>query len=137
MPQQTLTITVDVPEGYEAVDFRRPLCGEVSVPIDDTFALPETLRHPAEIGTCHLILRRVWTPPAWLPEGCWVWKSIYYAWCASRNEPQESASGSYYMPDGVVVICTALAHLHNATFEPPPTDKIQVRHTPTAAGETR
>ena len=123
MSKQTLTVDLDVPEGYE-------LTGELRLP-----KRGETILCPKEvvkyIYTDHItdmcpLLRKVWKPPAWLPNGCWVYR-FCDDWYVSTTEPQSCDSGkSYRSPCNFGML--ELVRLFGGEFVPPSVNNIQVKH---------
>jgi hypothetical protein len=125
MPQQTITLTIDVPEGYELTgEFRPPKQGE-QVRCDDG----RVIAAPHDFCAPFFILRRTWQPPAWIPDGVWVYRMYQDAWFITNMEPI-TRDGHYTMRhdvNAVAVDANSLAGLHNDTFTPPPVNKIQVK----------
>ena len=122
MSKQTLTVDLDVPEGFE-------LTGEYRTAIHDEYYLIDNHL----VGCCLIntrsdkypILREAWKPPAWLPNGCWVYK-FYDDWFVSTTEPQPFGVESYRSPSNFVML--ELFRLFGGEFMPPPVNKIQVKH---------
>ncbi len=125
MPKQTLTIEVDVPDGWMATGEYRP---------------PNKGEHYLQTGKSQayftptvdfLILRKTWQPPAWMVEhyrGCWLY-CIEREWLVNRTEPVLNDNGRYCrMNDAPLSIdADTLAALHSAEFQPPPhTQKLQI-----------
>lgn len=70
MPQQTFTVTADIPPGYEPTgEYRQPKAGE-------DFSI-NGRKYTQALSECYSqdyhILRKAWAPPACFPNGYWVY----------------------------------------------------------------
>jgi hypothetical protein len=105
----TNTITIEVPEGYEAVSYRPPQAHE--------YYLVKGRAQQAgfDYDNDWLVLRRVWQPPAWMPKGAWL-----------VNDPD--VDKWYFNKKCVYIEAEKLAALHGEVFEPPThTNCLQVQ----------
>jgi hypothetical protein len=74
----------------------------------------------------YFILRDRWVPQDFLPEEWWVFLAPSGKWFMSKTEPLDS--GDRFWSHAGVLDCDLFAEAHNnATFIPPPVNKIQVR----------
>ena len=127
MPKQTVTVEVDCPAGYE-------LTGEYRVPRKDEWYLcggiaQQCEGHDYRYAT-YFILRKLWQPPSWLPDGCWCYKNTANDWYVTDKEPLpelDRVRKCTAQSDALCFSANALAKLHGETFVPPPVDKIQIK----------
>jgi hypothetical protein len=138
MPKQTVTIELEVPEGYEATgEYRCVRYGEVY--LDRGFEAV-TMDSQRETNFHWPILRRKPDPvqewlaacPKWIPEGVWIYRN-HNQWRASRFEPKPiKCDGQGYTSDdcGASLLgihsVDALVNLLGG-FTPPPVDCLQVK----------
>lgn len=129
--KQTLTVVLEVPEGYELTgEFREPLKGDTFLMYGDRGGITTGSRVFARP-----ILRKVWQPPKWLPGGRWVWK-FDGRWWASQTEPRPAEAdkylGEFVSNDDNEVDVANLAMLLGVTFNAPPVNKILISHGSTS-----
>ena len=87
MSKQTLTMELDVPDGYELTgEVRPPRRGEPNLTLPGSKF--NVAGHDFDCES-RVILRKGWEAPAWVPEGCWVYWSAD-GWYASLDEPVEN-----------------------------------------------
>lgn len=103
-----IELELNVPERHEPTgEYRTPKAGERYLDYGRV-SICCTKSFPDE----RIILKRVYEPAPWLPDGCW----LYYtagSWLVSRDEPDYR----YYHCRSVSA--TDLAYLHGDTFKPP------------------
>lgn len=125
MPTQTITIEVDVPEGWEATgEYRRVTRGERYLTCANGVQYVGTWcpKHEPS-GSKYIVLRKAWQPEPWMPEGSWVYKSEWGSWFLSDTAPD-----CPHWREGTGFPIANLSKLFGWHFTPPPVDKIQVRH---------
>lgn len=137
MPLQKVTLSIDIPEGYEAT-------GEYRVPRAGECILTDQGVEPCDAGDLclsYLIVREKWQPPDFLSDGAWVWKDYSGEFCVSHTtnrdycaEPKSNVSSedaTYWVPreNGQVAVARLrdLCLLLGVDYVPPPTAKLQVR----------
>lgn len=110
-----------VPAGYEHLDggtFRVPdiatetwlCCGKVMFPGPDF--------NPCYKDGKRWILRKAWQAPAWMPKGCWLYKTGSI-WWLSHAKPEDCVYGYAVDSTFTPVRAEPLAALHGETFTPP------------------
>ena len=142
MSKQKVTVEIDVPDGYKATgELRYP------VPLVDYYLLinPVRVGHLKSLQSTtgpRFILRKSWEPPAWLPDGCWVYLNGHSKkWIVTNKEPEwyrgfgSCIDGCWENADYATCIgADELASIHyGETFTPPPVEKIQIDRRPQRA----
>lgn len=132
MHKETIEVTLDVPDGYE-------LTGEYKEPNkdgSDSFIGYDGTKlsgHSLDTyGRKRFILRQAWTPPAWMPEGYWLYRMNSSDWFLAKNQPREiiqlgGTSGGFYSTDGLSV-CKITGISRN---DLPRIHCIQIKHAKT------
>lgn len=86
MHKETITVTVDVPDGYELTgELRPPKAGEISLMWGNPISF---YKWNEDASAPCFILRKAWIPPAWMPEGYWLYKAAD-GWYISKTEPEK------------------------------------------------
>lgn len=117
-----VTIDANAPYGYEFVgEYRWPQPGEPWLDSGGNVRVAENSLSSRNFNC--LILRRSWVPPAYLPEGCWLFETAD-KWFISDVEP---GIGNVADLDSARINAKEFAKLHGETFEPPPVTKLQVK----------
>ena len=89
--KQEITITVDIPEGYEATgEFRYPVSGELYLVENESCA--DRASSEQIFGRRRFILRKKWTPPEFLRPG-WIAQMFDGRWFWSDTEPEGVGNG--------------------------------------------
>lgn len=131
MPEQEITIKLDVPEGYELTgEYRKPR-------LDESYLFhSNSLWCCGSVKTEEFILRKKWQAPDWIPDGAWVYQHGQTGvWWVARSKPSyDDRYGSGVWLDGTGdetgdVHAMSIARLHNDAFSPPPVDCIQVQRS--------
>lgn len=112
---QTFTITVDIPNGYESTGEYR-----IADASEDYLDGDGIVRNSGPTISPVFILRRAWTPPAWLPIDNW----LYFRngqWRITNARPVDDGSGRFSSRvSAVATDVRTFAALHGQTFTPPP-----------------
>lgn len=123
--KRKVEVEMDIPDEYEPT-------GETTV---NAWGVAQYNGVPKVGGEFTVVLRKLKSPseqwletaPAWLPEGCWVYRN-HQEWYVSRDQPVECSgnigfinSNGYYR-----VELKQLASLHRDGWVAPPCDLIQV-----------
>ena len=132
MPEQEITIKLNVPEGYELTgEYRTPRYADAYLTIIGNIS---GCRH--FVKGSRFILRKKWRAPDWIPDGAWVYQHGQTGvWWVARSKPSyDDRYGSGVWLDGTGdgtgdVHAMSIARLHNDTFSPPPVDCIQVQRS--------
>lgn len=116
---QTFSITVDVPQGYEATGEYRPAIGEEIYLDRDSEGGIEA--GPSRAGS-HFILRRAWMPPTWLPIDNWLyWNGSEWKITNRPPRPRAGAPNLLIATTGAATMSVAtLAVFYGHTWVAPP-----------------
>jgi hypothetical protein len=114
MPLQDLLIKVDVPEGWEAFDYRAPRKDEWFL----SKFLYGVLECNCDFRDCDqcVILRRKWVAPAWIKSGCWIYP-FGGEWFLSNEEPQQTGTDAWWC---AINSCSNPIDDRLFNFTPPP-----------------
>lgn len=116
---QTFSVTLDAPVGYEFTGEYRPANhGEIVLDGGDAVTVVGT---GSPTASHYFVLRRAWTPPAWLPIETWLYFNAN-VWKLT-NMPTRVRAGDRFpssAPGSSVVAISVLAALMGQTFTPPP-----------------
>src|SRR5882757_2137761 len=115
---QTFSVTLDAPEGYEFTGEYRTFnigeshlneVGQISIRIASGFSDNKAF-----------ILRRAWAPPAWMPIENWLYHNGA-EWRIANQEPRLQSNNYYQAVAGSrAVKVLDLAVIMGQTFVPPP-----------------
>lgn len=96
--KQNLTIEVDVPDGYEAIDWRPPdVANEWWLTLKGGVVEPGEYKPNAVTVLHRIILRPIWTAPEWLKPG-WIAMNLNGEWWWAEKEPHQR-SNNYWSCD--------------------------------------
>lgn len=108
---QKITIDVDIPEGYDAIDFRLPLVDDIYRTMFGT-AVACSRTDIFSVGQERIILRKKWAFPAWFKSGWWLFKTQPGTWYVGQNN-------WFYGSDTTAFYAPLLWEFHGQEFESP------------------
>lgn len=139
MPKQQITIEVDVPEGYEIVEWRKPKHGDLFLHQEDHSLVSFYIKQIREdacddrynVGN-RIIVHKKWIPPSWMLEGLWLYKGNQGIWWLANTEPTNSntlIANTYSINGkGTTISVSNICCLFKYSFEVPKLNKIQIHH---------
>jgi hypothetical protein len=123
---QHLHLSVEIPSGYVATgEYRKPLFGEYFLTVGGT---AQTVQTPDKcaLNNYRIILRKVWSFPAWFAKGWWLYFNCHsQLWLVTTHRPepaygmgplnhwQQGGSG------GPLLNAVELWQFHGEEFTPP------------------
>jgi len=99
--KQTITIDIDLPDGYEIVSYRCPRNGEMFLKQDQNEGVVANWDWQVMPANRRFILRRAFVWPSWLKCAA-IAKDIYGVWYAYKAMPKQCLSGFAYEPGSLV-----------------------------------
>ena len=136
MHKETVTIEVDVPDGYKLTgEYRQSRHGEYVMDCWGEVFYEQRQRGSKLIKYFILETRATWTLPdwlAWLPDDCWLYRNNYGCWTVSNMEPTTvmgcgSLNGLNLKERGTSLDIAALLRVIDQIWNPPPVDCIRIR----------
>lgn len=113
---QTFSLSIDVPDGYEATgEYRKAVSGDIILLSDGTAMAWVALSPTAEK---HFILRRAWTPPTWLPIDNWLYFNGS-KWRLTNRQPRMLNNEVQLATGATVVDVAVLAAILGQTWSAP------------------
>lgn len=111
---QQITISIDVPDGYEFVGYREPMpCEPWLSP--SGYVRSTTMYEHDSLKVKRIILRKKWAFPAWFAAGWFLEKNEYGDWHVTKDRS--------WTWNGIKA--EMLWAFHGETFNPPTVDKLQ------------
>lgn len=131
MPLQTITLNVDIPEGYEATgEFRLPLKGEAYL---DKYGEVIIASYNYCGDGSYIILRKTWTPPACLKNAAAFAREEsgeWYAHIVETHIKETYITGTgYWSHTGGSVHAESACKLAGETWTPPLPDDTPWQET--------